>query len=283
MGLELKDGLVRASDGSDARDVGDWSAEKHYYLKRTIDMFTTAMRGKWQLVYIDLFAGPGKCLMRESGEEVDGSPLIALKSRYKFHKYIFVENDTEAMDALKERVRRLGIDVECHFMEKDCNASIDDIRQHLSLDTLALTFIDPTGLQITWQSVKKLTAGVRMDLLLNFMYGMALKRNMKKWVGLTNSALDTFLPETIDWRTLFEEHDRNIRRTSFALLNQYVRELNRLGYLPVNVEDEALRIRNSNKVTMYLLLFFSKHELGMKFWCNNIAKKYLQGELGLYE
>lgn len=283
MSTDVESDLTRASDGLWARPVGDWSLVKHFYLTRAIDMFTKAMREKKELIYVDLFAGPGRCIIRGSRKEVDGSPLIALKSTYKFHKYIFVENNIEGMNALKQRIDRLGIDVQCDYLEKDCNTCIDDIREHLSSDMLALTFIDPTGLQIAWQSVKKLTTGVRMDLLLNFMYGIALKRNLEKCLQTENSAVDKFLPQTIDWRKLFHKYRGDIRRTSSAILKGYVQELNRIGYLPVNIARDALRVRNSKNVIMYLLLFFSKHPLGMHFWRENKKKAFSQYTLPLNE
>ena len=47
-------------DGLYIPEVGEWSSDKHYYLGRYMDAFTTSMRDKWQgLHYIDLFAGAG--------------------------------------------------------------------------------------------------------------------------------------------------------------------------------------------------------------------------------
>jgi len=199
-------------------------------------MFTKAMREKpLELVYVDLFAGPGKCIVRGSQEEIDGSPLIALKSTYKFRKYIFVESDPRALDALKARVSTLGFQVPCLYYGKDCNSAVGDIRKELSSRTLSLTFIDPTGLQITWDSIKELTAGLRMDILLNFMYGIALKRNLEKSLKVENSAVDKFLPKTIDWRKLFHKYRGDVRRTSSAILKGYIQELNRIGYILGNM------------------------------------------------
>ena len=62
-----EDGLCQkraADDGLPMRCVGPWSQEKHYYLKRYIDIFTTGMRGKFVLNYVDLFCGPGVCCDR---------------------------------------------------------------------------------------------------------------------------------------------------------------------------------------------------------------------------
>jgi hypothetical protein len=48
-------------DGLYIPEVGAWSADKHHFLRRYIDAFTTAMKGKkWDgLHYIDLFASAG--------------------------------------------------------------------------------------------------------------------------------------------------------------------------------------------------------------------------------
>jgi three-Cys-motif partner protein len=69
-----------ASDKLVARSVaGQWTREKLEYLRKYAAAFTGAMtpkklQGKWsELVYIDLLAGPGRCLHEQ--DEFDGSPL----------------------------------------------------------------------------------------------------------------------------------------------------------------------------------------------------------------
>jgi len=58
--------------------VREHSRDKHYFLMRYIDAFTTSMRDKWNgLHYIDLFAGAGVERLSESGNLNWGSPLIA--------------------------------------------------------------------------------------------------------------------------------------------------------------------------------------------------------------
>jgi three-Cys-motif partner protein len=93
------------SDGKIVRSSGIWAQDKLYYLERYLDIFSVGMRKKWpgKLHYVDLFAGPGRCLIRDTSEEIDGSPLIALK--YGFAKYIFFEADEMCCKALTERIK----------------------------------------------------------------------------------------------------------------------------------------------------------------------------------
>src|ERR1019366_7008642 len=110
-----------------------------------LDIFSVGMNKKWagKLYYVDLFAGPGKCLIRDTNEEIDGSPLIALK--FNFAKYFFVESDKGCRRALAARVKarapEKNKDVE--IIQGDCNDEID--RLNLPPSGLGLAFIDPTG------------------------------------------------------------------------------------------------------------------------------------------
>jgi three-Cys-motif partner protein len=60
---------------------------------------------KWEakLAYVDLFAGPGRSIIRDTGEEVEGSPVLSLK--YEFAKYIFVDKP-EVLSSLSKQCRR---------------------------------------------------------------------------------------------------------------------------------------------------------------------------------
>jgi len=239
-------------------------------------MFTTAMREKWKLVYIDLFAGPGKCIVRGSQEEIDGSPLIALKSKYRFAKYIFVDNNPKAIEALRKRVEALELGVDAKYHVEDCNNAIDDVREELTSETLCLAFIDPTGLQIKWNSIKRLVAGRKIDMLFSFMYHMGIKRNIRKSLNVRDSAIDYFLPPGFNWREFYEKSGRNPRATAMAILGHYIRGLNSLGYIEMSIQNDLIPITNTRGVYLYFLLFVSKHQLGVKFWRENIKKEFSQ-------
>ena len=93
---------VSAIDGLPVRISGEWAKRKHHYLKNYCGITTASMKNKFKLVYLDVMAGPGRCKIEETNEEFPGSPLVALD--YDFSEYIFIEDDVESVNALKQRV-----------------------------------------------------------------------------------------------------------------------------------------------------------------------------------
>lgn len=82
--------LVSGSDGNLTMVVGPWAKEKLHYIRRYCDIFNTGMKDKWETrTYVDLFSGPGKCVIEGTEEEIDGSPLIALQCEEPFTHYFF--------------------------------------------------------------------------------------------------------------------------------------------------------------------------------------------------
>jgi three-Cys-motif partner protein len=134
-------------DGLPIRESGRWAEEKLYYLGRYLKIFSVGMKNKWagRLYYIDLFAGPGRCRIRDTEREIDGSPLIALLG-FDFAKYFFFEMDRGCFEALEARVRRRAPHKYANVVMTcgDCNEKTD--RVTLRSGGLGLAFIDPTGI-----------------------------------------------------------------------------------------------------------------------------------------
>jgi hypothetical protein len=98
---KMPDAEIIGSDGLVIRDSGLWVNDKLHYLNRYLKIFSVGMKNKWsgKLYYIDLFAGPGRCRIRETRKETDGSPLVALLG-FEFAKYFFFEADSNCYEAL---------------------------------------------------------------------------------------------------------------------------------------------------------------------------------------
>jgi len=264
--------LKTAADGLLIRCVGGWSKAKHYYFKKYIDTFVTSMRKKWngQLYYIDLFTGPGKCRTRETEEEIDGSPMIALNAPYPFAGYFFVDLNKNALDALSQRCINHQNYGKITFINGDCNLVIDNIINAIPQWSLSLAFIDPTGLDFKFTTLQKL-AQRKVDLIITFPEGMAINRNINKFLKEEHSPLDDVVGDK-GWRQF---------KTGKEIIGYYRNNLASVGYQEVKLGDEIPVRSIAKNLPLYCLLFASKHKLGHRFW-QDISKIDHTGQRKLF-
>jgi hypothetical protein len=93
-------GLVPDDQMLFSRAVNLHSAAKAAYARRYAEIVGMAMGGKWQLWWIELFAGPGQLYVRETGEFVPGSPLEAMAIRRPFDGYVFADLNEACAESL---------------------------------------------------------------------------------------------------------------------------------------------------------------------------------------
>ncbi|MDP3723909.1 MAG: three-Cys-motif partner protein TcmP [Candidatus Omnitrophota bacterium] len=259
-------GYISSIDGLLVRDSGPWIHRKYFFLKRYMYIFTQGMKAKWQgrLTYIDLFAGPGRCLIRDTNSEVDGSPLIALG--YEFSEYIFVEEDPENLRVLRQRCSKSPKHKSIQIVEGDCNAVIGKVVP----EGLSLAFIDPTGIDIHFETIRQLTSNRRVDLLMTVQFGMDMKRNFEQFRKQgSRSKLWSFLGGDVNWSAV---RDAN---TALGLFKERVKGL---GYKAAEFREIVVRNMQRN-VPMYFLFFASKNPRGIEFWHKITARD----ETGQYQ
>lgn len=262
--------LGTTADGLPLRKVGYWSKNKLGYLAAYAYIFTTSMRQKWFTVYVDLFAGPGKSQLKDTGEVIKGSPLVALELVYPFQRYIFVEADPEALDTLEKRAAPYKEKVEIHTKGIDCNAAPREITSLIPTNSLTLAFIDPEGCDVHFSTIKTLADAGRVDLVITFPMGMDVKRNVDKAArhpGTGWTKYDHFFGLT-NWRQTYLTA-LSSRGWSFAIrktMEFYKGQLKQLGYVQVDASDEVVIRSTRTNVPLYYLLFASKHPRGKDFW-----------------
>jgi three-Cys-motif partner protein len=253
----------KGTDGLNVRCVGGWAKDKYYYIGRYLDMFTISMRQKWQLYYIDLFSGCGKCRVRETGEEIDGSGLIALNLRFPFNKYFFIDLDNMSLQSLQDRVRGHPLFDRISFKMGDCNELVMQLLPNLpNKGTLYLVLIDPTGLQISFDTIRKLTSRRRADLVITFPEGMAIKRNIDKFFAKEDSLLDDFMGDR-KWRDLYNPASKLDKH---FLVNLYKDNLRNIDYQEVKTGFDILIRSTKRRLPLYFIIFASKNPLGYRFW-----------------
>jgi len=244
---------VPARDGLPARQVGIWSAEKLTVVGRYMGIMSNGMKGKWEgLTHVELFPGPGRCMVEETGEDIPGSPLRALETKKPFDKIVCVEADPVAYEALEARVAAHLRGNTVKLILGDCNEVIDEVLAEIPERHLALVFIDPEGVKgFEFATVERLTER-HADFIILFPQNMAINRNRDKWLAAPpgETPLDKLLGP--DWR----EHPE-------PEVQQFMERMKGLDYL---VEGSGINFSNSRGFRLYYLLFASRSPRGIDFW-----------------
>jgi three-Cys-motif partner protein len=269
-------------------EAGIWSAEKLNLLRCYLRGFLTATKRAPSRYYIDLFAGPGRNRVRETGEEIDGSPLIAMKAGPPDFTCLFLvdksqQNTMSLAEYCKDYPGRC-VNIYCG----NANEEIDKILQNVpKKDSPTFAFLDPLGGELEWRTVVKLAqhkAGhnEKIELFILFAYNQGLVRLMpndpKKMEH--DDVLDRVMPSSTGWRTVYQSRvNMRINRHQLrrAMLSEYVDCLKSLGYKYV---PPARLISTPNYRPLYFLVFAIDHPAGTNImeWClNNVRDSRIQG------
>jgi len=266
--------IVDPGDGLPVQGVGEWTPEKHDWLRRFIDA-TYAARARFLpqgpkagAAYIDLFAGPGRVRVEGHRESHDGSPLIALaQERAPFSRVILCDLDVENIAALEARTAKH--EARTTLIHGDCNEQISNILAHVPKRGLNLAFIDPFAPSVLrWGTFARLAAFERMDMIVNFPTGF-IKRNFH--TDTFKGRIDAMLGDDA-WRSQVTDAG-----DCHQLIEQLRNRLAGVGY--GHDKTRALPLTNGSNVVMFHLVFFSKNDLGDKIW-NSVARTTPSGQRG---
>jgi three-Cys-motif partner protein len=279
---------------------GAWTEEKLTVLHKYLNAYTKVLKNQpFTSYYIDAFAGTGdRTPKREKQQaaldlpELDtmtkGSARIALEVEPPFHEYIFIEKRqrwSSALEQLKSSYPQRMIQV----LNDDANLAVQRICQERSWRReRAVLFLDPYGMQVTWETMKAVAATKAMDVWTLYPTGMGLNRLLTRNGDVPEewqATLDRFLG-TEDWRTAFYEAQSSVdlfgarteKRTKIAdtgrfeafLLDRLRTIFPRSGVAPV-----TLPLRNGQRQVMYLLCFACANPRGA-----DIAVKIARSAIG---
>jgi three-Cys-motif partner protein len=154
--------------------IGAWSEIKLEIVRKFAQAYSSIFnspkqRHRFHHVYVDAFAGSGVHLSKTRGDLVAGSPMQALQIQPPFREYHFIDLDGHKVAALHDLVRNRP--VEAHIHHGDCNEILltkifptvryADYRR-------ALCLLDPYGLHLRWEVMRKAGELRTIDMLLNF-------------------------------------------------------------------------------------------------------------------
>ena len=271
-------------DGLLTPEVGIWVEKKYRLVALYDELFSTGTKNTWdQRVYVDLFAGAGKVRIRNTAKVLTGSPLLALRVRDKFNHHLFCEENASLIHTLKTRVQHAYAGLSASYFEGDCNARIQDVVREIPAPShrnkvLTFCFVDPFSLNIEFESIRALSGARYVDFLILLALSMDAGRNETLYVDENNDKIDRFLG-TKTWRTRWKAEQKVGKSFRMFLAMEYAKQMIQLGYRSES-SREMIEVRSEEKnLPLYHLAFFSRHQLGYRYWKQ--VRKYAttQGQL----
>lgn len=259
--------LIDGDDNLPAEEVGAWAKEKQDHLCRYIDI-SRGVRAKYLqpqgpggACYIDLFCGPGRSFVKETGEWIDGSPVAAWKKSRDggapFSKVIIADLDKERLDAATARLEGLGAPVLA--IHGPASETAFRALQGSAVYGLNFAFLDPFSIgALDFGIFKTLSKLKRIDILAH-VSKMDLQRNLGINVSAENSQFDRFAP---GWRNAVDlnQQQATIRRD---VMEYWRKSVANTG---IATSEDTRLITGSKGQHLYWLLLAAKHDLAHTFW-----------------
>ncbi len=285
---------------------GDWTEDKLEVMQRYFSAYAQALKNqhfaKW---YVDAFAGTGQrneaktnianqnALFETDEPEFvsvkDGSVRIALAIEPAFGKYVFNEQ-SKAHAAELEKLKQEFPNRKIEVRQGDANQFLQSVASSTNWKkTRAAIFIDPYGMQVSWETLKALSATKSVDIALLFPTG-PLTRVLTRDGNIPaewTRRVDDHLGEC-DWRNAVYEERSEVdmfttavsTRTEKTLTPEGLRQFvaKRLATIFPYVSATQLELKNSKGATLYHLFIICANPAPAAM---RLAKKLAQSALKL--
>ena len=180
-------------------------------VEKYLKAFTTALAGKFRLVYVDAFAGSGASTPKtdkqqirliETDDIIDGSTRRALRIAPSFDRFIFIEKlgkNLKSLQGLKDEFPGQRDKIE--ILPGDANEELRKFAMKLDKrNARAVVFIDPFGLSLDWETIAALGRTERVDLWYLVPAGGMSRQVKLDGTELEGAQLLDKVLGTADWR-----------------------------------------------------------------------------------
>jgi three-Cys-motif partner protein len=254
---------VIGDDGLLVEKVGSWAKNKIEIVADYIQI-PGPTRRKYrenQPAFIDVFCGPGRSLIRETGEYIDGSPMTAFKqgkhSAERFSTIEISDLEPELLSSATTRLQKLEAPVRA-----TPGPAVDAIAKIVSsLNKYGLHFalLDPHNLgALSFSLIEQLAKLKHVDILVHVSVS-DLQRNADLYSSEVQWQFDEFAPE---WRK-HVSLDTNLQSVRAAMIEYWSDLVERLG-LPRAKHTEL--IKGTGNQRLYWLVLLSRHPRAHQFW-----------------
>ncbi len=175
-------------EGKIPKLIKKWTCHKLECFADMLEAYAQ-MPGGTKHSYVELYAGCGCCICKDSRCQIDDSGLRVLKAKTGFDKYIFVVQDPEDARNLEGLTAPYSTQNSIEIITGNCagNRVLEQVFDLIPRSSSSFAFIDPPGYRrLRWSLIKKLAShsgdwkGHKMELLIIFPLEMALLRNLTR-------------------------------------------------------------------------------------------------------
>jgi three-Cys-motif partner protein len=274
--------------------IGRWSEVKLDIVREYAVPYSRIMTSQgFYHLYIDAFAGAGVHISKATGEFVPGSPLNALSVRPPFCECHFIDLDGRRAEHLRtcvaEALANPSNQPEVFVYEADCHDVLLNVvfpRARYEERHRALCLLDPYGLDLSWDIVRRAGEMRSVDIFLNFpimdMNRNALWRDPAGVDEADRQRMTRFWGDE-SWReaayreslTLFGPEDEKAANEAVAgAFRARLQDVAGFAQVP-----KPIPMRNKTNAVIYYLFFASQNAVGNKI-ASFLFNKYGRGEKG---
>lgn len=261
-------------------EIGEWTRIKLDIIEQYAVPYAQIMSKQMlKFYYIDAFSGAGIHIDRETGADIDGSPLRILRGNIPFDKYYFIDLDSKKADFLGNYCEKNFPDRKIEVRQGDCNEIIEDIVSGMEYKNYERVFclLDPYGLHLNWEIIEMMGKKNIVDLILNFpimdMNRNAIWHDYKKVPEQDRNRMTQFWGDESWFDTAYSPSLQSdifnsnpvYKQSNEVITNAFQKRLkNVAGFKHV---PKPIPLKISNGSTIYYLFFASQNATA-----NRIAK-----------
>jgi len=165
---------------------GIWTLKKLAVLKDYLKFYTTALKGKFTLHYVDAFAGSGEFSPAKNTDQdtlapyqnMIGSVDTALSINPAFDQYHFNDIDPDFIKELG-RLKSEHPDKHIEIKAGDANTFVPDFCSQMQSNDRAVLMLDPFSTQLDWATLIPVAESGKVDLWLLFPISVILRMTPK--------------------------------------------------------------------------------------------------------
>ncbi len=264
---------------------GHWTDDKLAILKGYLAAYTRILsKQPFETHYIDAFAGSGtrrhaNSTASSAAEEflfavedrddvgllLDGSAKIALETEPPFSRHVFIDLDPAKCEHLRELTAAYPTR-RAEVRESDANVALQGLAREDWTRRRGVVFIDPYGMQVTWQTLEAVARTKALDVWILFPLGVGVQRLLQRdgnipagWERRLTSVFGTptwrqeFFTSAIQ-PSLWGDQDEVVLKTATAdSIAEFFKR--RLRTVFPTVSPEHVLLRNKTNCPLFMLCF----------------------------